>query len=508
MHLFATKEKKKTHRFNFWREFRKNKNSFFQTCLQYTSSHYQDAEDLLSEAMCKAHIQMKETKGKITHFHKWFQRIIYNIHLNNTNHNSRLSYLDNIEESINEAGIVTPSPYRLSLEKETEKQLKLGLQSLSPQQGYLCRLYFEGYSYEEIALANNLSVNNLRKIIQLNKETLRKNYNRYISCTPDSKTQKKIHDHLVAYKVNKETHYSFLYRETPAQRLNQKIDALRSYLDKYPFAAEKRFQLASLLYCNGEFETALYNIERLHQEKYFNEDCFEVKFRIHQLVNQSQEASNTAHDAVQKLTEPNVQFHLWKVNKNRDFKRTSIYLNKMIQIEPRNFNLRKLLIESLISKGNFFEAYKEAQKAMEIEADSLELFPILLFGKIKHETFKKALSFTQSQYKNNPHSISSCLYYLHFLVKKGHTKGHPEVDKIYRLLRRKYFWHPDYFLLKALLNKRELSRAFKRRLKDYPDCVLSKHYSRYFAGVITSLPALTTNEKLHFETLKLIYKGA
>ena len=191
MHLFVQKEKKKTHRFNYWREFRKNRNSFFQSCLQYTGNHYQDAEDLLSEAMYKAHSQMKETKEKISHFYKWFLRIIYNIHLNNTNHQSRLTYLEDVEESINEAGLAAPSPYKITLEKEIQEQLKLSLQKLAPQQAYLCRLYFEGHSYEDIALANNLTINNLRKIIQLNKETLRKSFQSYTSCITQKKEQKR-----------------------------------------------------------------------------------------------------------------------------------------------------------------------------------------------------------------------------------------------------------------------------------------------------------------------------
>ena len=507
MHLFATREKKKTHRFNYWKEFRKHKNSFFQSCLQYTNSHYQDAEDLLSEAMCKAHLQMKETKEKISHFHKWFQRIIYNIHLNSTNHNSRLTYLENVEDALNESGINTATPYRLALDKEVEEQLKKALQMLSPQQGYLCRLYFDGHSYEEIARANKLSVNNLRKIIQLNKEVLQKNFKNYKSCSAGPKAREIVYDHLAAYKIDKETHYSFLYSSINPQRLKQKASALQNYLEQYPYSAEKRFQLAKTLYCLGKFKEALKNIERLHEEKFFNEESFEIKIKIEQLTDRKLEVAKTAHEAIDKLACAQVQFQLWKINTESKPQKSMLYLTKLIREEPGNICLRNLLVEKLKADEQYFEAFQESKKAQEIDPNSVELFPVLLFGTLKFESFKKAFSLIETQLCSEPDSLSASLYYIHFLVKKGCSKDHPQVNKIYRQLRRKYFRHPDYVLLKAILNKRDLLKTFKRRLKDYPDCVLSKHYGRHFAGICNSLPALTPNEQIHFETLKLIYKG-
>lgn len=493
---------------NFWEIWFKYKKAIFKTCQIYTSSHYHDAQDLMSEVMLKAYNKIKKQKKAISDPYNWFMRIIQNAYINRYNYNSRYVFLENLDEALECNRNFSRSPYKELLGQEMEKQLKLSLQKLPPYQGHLARLYFEGQSYQEICNNYGISADNIRKIIQLSRQSLEQDIQRYKANfnRPEQRQEDKLHGHIIKIPKDGNLHYRLFYNAITADRLEQKICGLKNYLDQHPHASEKRFTLANMYAANSQIEEALKEIKHLLELNYYNEELYDLKVRLLLLQDKYIEVFDTAIDANKKLPLPSSKFNVWKLQAQLRYKDAEDFLKLQIRQEPTDLICRTLLVESYQNKARVKDAFDECRNIDAYDNYHMESLPSILLGKLNFESRNSAKNYVERFYKKHPKSILASLYLLHFYISEGLTLDNERVNRLFQKIRKRYSWHPDFSLAKAFLPSLNKNKTLQRRCDDYPKCALSKHYLSQFTSQKSPLPQLNSHERCHLDSVRLIYR--
>ena len=304
----------------FWETWANNQNYLFNMCLIYTGRKYHDAQDLLSSVMYKACSKINK-KLLSTNPQSWFTRLIRNTYIDQYRRENccelNISYIDCFEKIDSEYVVAPMTPIDELLQNELNRYIEVSLQKIPPRRKHFTRLYFSGYSYADISQTYCVSQDAVRKIIQFSREELRhvvEQYQNgqqaqgYVEIQVD---QKQYFTHLFSIRHSKKIHYLHLESGVSPNRLEQKEKSIKKYLENYPFADEKRLNLAENLSSQGKLLEAIQNLKQLILNDFHHQRVYELYIDLLDLLNEKQKIIDIAEKAMDNLSAPSPKFHAW-----------------------------------------------------------------------------------------------------------------------------------------------------------------------------------------------------
>ena len=151
------------------------------------------------------------------------------------------------------------------------------------------------------------------------------------------------------------------------------------------------------------------------------------------------------------------------------------------------------------------EAFQVCQDLLFLEPYQAESFPSIMYSFVKAGDFQKALAFVELTLIVDPKNILAQFFKVHILINAGFSlENSCELLSLVTRVTKKYSWHPDVALIKAVTQSRK--KPLLRRCKDHSKCVLSTYYLNHFSDEEVEVKELFPQEKRHFETLVQIYK--
>ena len=498
----------------FWDIWAENQNYLFNTCLIYTGRKYHDAQDLLSSVMCKARSKVNK-KLLSTNPQSWFTRLIRNTYIDQYRRENccelNISYIDCFEKIDSEYVAAPITPIDNLLQNELNQYIEISLQKIPPRRKHFTRLYFSGYSYADISNTYCISQDAVRKIIQFSREELRHIVDQYQNgheaqeYVENKVEQKQYFSHLFSIKQSKKIHYLHFESGVPPNRLEQKEASLKKYLENYPYADEKRLSLAENLSSQGKVFDAVQNLKQLIINDFHHQRVYDLYIELLDLLNEKQEMIKIAEKASNNLSAPPPKFYAWVLIAQGLLEEAIDFIKANLCSNSANVSLRLLLIKVYSLMEQDIEAYHECEEIRKYNLFQPEIFPVHLKNKLTQEGLEQAKEYAQEQQAYDNTSVIASIYHLHFLLSENKDLTNKEVSALYIRLRKKAFWHPDFALIKALIELDKTSKILQRRCRDYPACVLSKYYLNMFSGSSTKTSPLNLQEKTHLSIVSIIH---
>ena len=502
----------------FWDVWESNSKRIFLNCLEMTKNHFHDAQDIFSEVMLKAYYKIFKCKEEIVCLNNWSKTVIRNTFVSQYRQRKRFVEYSDFEEALSNypSGDCTFSKV---IDNELLQFVSEHIQSLPPRYRCLAQLYISGATTnKDFSKDYSVSEENTRKIIQITKEHIISGVKNYKSGNPSLSeasllpARKKLYEHLTFLKTNNRFEVLTLYSSASTHRLEQREQSIRKYLDKWNRSFSRLEELAIVLYSQGKLNEALVILNQMLSEAYIDERIFELKIKILNHLKRFDDSKRTIAEAKNILLPFPVSLKLFElevVNRHSEYERLVLDL---INNNPTHSYFREKLIHFYESRGMSVSSFKQSKSFYRYHTNSVECLGPHFKNLLKTEGRDNALTFLENFRKRSPESLTALLFHLHFLVKEN--KDHEAITNMLRKIRRTHPWHPDYSFLKALIFKfkkdqRRANLLMHNRMEDYPTCNLSALYSRMINGnYLIPIPGeLTYQEKLHFETVKLIHSG-
>ena len=492
----------------FWCLWEDKKDFLYKLCFKYTGNVH-DAQDLLSEVMIKA---CKKVNEQILNDNAegWLVRLVKNTYIDHYRHaykrSIRISYdcngnrPENSEESPN-------TPIDEVFVKEIWQYIEKALEAIPPRRRHFTRLYFSGYSYKDICTGYGVTTEALRQMISLSRQELRNHLDIYYTGRALEKNKgDRLYSHVFKHRQNNQIHYYNFVSPVSPNRLKQKEAKLLKYIARHPQSDDRKFKLAVNLSSQGKINRSLKILREILRSNYISEEVYDLQIKLLSLLNRNQEIVKSTENAVGLFPESSCKFYAWRALANNQLDQAEKTLKTNIRKDSLDISLNLQLIKIYELRGKNIEAYSESEKVQYYYPWHPEIYACSLGNKLLFEGYTQAHMFAEDYYGHHPTSATACLNYLHFLVSSGYQMSDSELLPLFTNMRKKYFWHPDYTLIKALLTSNKKSKILMRRCADYPDCALSKHYLRHFTGSKISCPPLTSDERRHLSLIKLIHK--
>ena len=507
-------ERKLRQQKDFWDLWESKKRFLFGLSIAYTKN-YHDAQDLLSEVKIKA-------SGKINkkildeNPNGWLVKILKNTYINQYRHDHKrqikVTYIEKEDLDYSLDNFISPTLLDEIYERELYACVESCLKRMPPRRRHITRLFLSGYKYREICNSYGLSLDAVRQMIKLSRnEISRKIESLHLETLveeinePSSSKNKRLYSHLIQYTEAGVTHSHFLVNFLPPGRLEQKAITLRKYISLHDHSSDRKLQLAFNLCSQGKLEEALIILETLRNTYYFCEDVFELQIKLLFILNRKEEAVKVAHQAIKNLSFNHCKFYAWCMLAQEHYTYAENFIKANIRSEIPEITLRLLLVRVYEFQGKAMEAYIESTKVYSLSNYNPDIFLFHLKNKLFFDGYKTARKFAEEQYNHDKMSAANCLYYLHFIVKENDLGTDKKSIALLNKVRKRYFWHPDFTLMKVFLNPEKTDKIIQRRCSDYPDCALSSHYYALLKDVKIDLPALSFQEKIHLHIVRMIY---
>ena len=323
-----------------------------------------------------------------------------------------------------------------------------------------------------------------------------------------------IHEHSFMIGTPHHFHFGTIFTDVIPGRLEQKEKSYRDYLDKTPNSGLKRLLLAKNLLSQGKLSEAEKQLDILLEANYNDNEVFEYKILLSKLSENHAELKSLASLAVSKI--PNPPAIIEAVNKqyNISCQNALDFYRVHLSNNPEDINSRVEYIKLLDEMENYQEAFNEYINLESLSPNNLKILPYAINYKLVYEENLSAAQYAQNSFNNHQNSICAAIFHLHFLIKDYKTcKSDHNIQLILNRLRKKYAWHPDFALLKALLimksegNANKKSKTLIRRCADYPGCGLSKYYLKIFGKhKVSELPKLLPSTKHHLRIVNAIHQ--
>jgi RNA polymerase sigma factor (sigma-70 family) len=507
----------------FWNTWEKNHKRIFSRCLQLNKQRLHDAQDLLSEVMLKSYTKVIiERKEKIENFDRWILRVLQNTFIDNYRRNSRLVLSANFD-LLAAKRHSSDRTFQEVMDNELSWFVKRNIQSLPPRYRHVARLYFiETQAQSDISKRQNLSKENTRKIIQLTKKHIGhgvKQYCKGSNVSPDRSfitAQAQNYEHTVIIRNSTKFYSLLIFSPLSPNRLQQKENSLRKYLEQYPKSYTRLSELAQNLYSQGRFVEALKLLNEMLEDSYFDTGVYELKVSILYFLDQRQECLVTIKEANKTLPKSTLKLDILK--HELEGGNSTVYeafLKNNIDKNPGDAFLREKLITHYDDRNKFSESLQHSETLYRISPDNPQCLTVHVKNLLLLKGRREASDFLKGFRHRRSDSNLTIILLLHFMLSESsHSmKSLSEASKLLRALRRSCPQHPDYPCLKAVFTSIEqhthakVVKILKRRLKDQPACALSVKYAQIF-GNLTALIAprsLHPQERKHLDLIKLIH---
>jgi RNA polymerase sigma factor (sigma-70 family) len=176
----------------FWQLWQQNQDYLYRCCLKWMSGNLADAEEALSRAMLKAWDKLPNHAEKITNFRAWLTRLTHNlcidIHRERRRKAMQMESIEEIAARDNSAVIsCLDSPELALLHHELGQYIRRAINTLpSRLRTPFVLHYYREISYQDIAQALAISIDNVYKRIQQARDILQKRLSRYFSGLDDA----------------------------------------------------------------------------------------------------------------------------------------------------------------------------------------------------------------------------------------------------------------------------------------------------------------------------------
>ena len=510
---------------SFWGKWLTLQNELFKRCMTITDQ-YHDAEDLLSEVMYKAYLKGPSDEKSLKHFENWLGKLAKNMAIDIKRHNQKIVHTEDIELLLQDKSLqYSRSPRQDLIYEEQLHTVNEIIKDVSPNYRHIVKSYFvDHYSYEDIINTYSMNIEYVRKIVSVAREKISTCLNSYESGEWSDQTMpepeiimegENIYDHSFMIGTPQDFHFCTIFTDVIPGRLEQKEKSYRDYLEKTPNSGAKRLCLAKNLLSQGKLTDAEKQLDLLLSDNYHDNEVFEYKLLISKLFGKENDLQYISNLAVKEIPKPPALIKALEMQYNagkkcaRDFYR--IHLNN----NPEDINSRVEYIKLLDEMELYKEALTECKIIQKLSPNNLKVLPYIVSYKIQFEGLNSASKYVKNCFNSNKDSISVSIYYLHFLIREYNKLDVDQnIQLILNRLRKKYSWHPDFALAKALLsvkkdkNRAKRTKTLKRRCADYPGCSISKHYSRFFGKEkIYDLPELTPSIRQHLKIVKSIHNS-
>lgn len=497
---------------DFWELWQSQKKFLFNICFKYTGN-YHDAQDLLSEVMIKAHEKINK-KLMASNPDGWVVQLIRNTYIDKYrrmyDRDVNITYTDNSEKHEINSKLILSTPVDEICEQELSQLLNHAYSEMPTRRRLFTRLYFSGYSYSDICKAFDIRSGTLRQMIAISRHELRghlelfqKGFSQEVKEDSDKSKNRKVYNHLLQVRENGATHYCNFICSLSTHRLPQRARALTKYLDEHPHSNDKRFSLAVNLSAQGKLYQALNILRKLTSDNYISEEVYDLQIKLLKLLNRDRDIQHSAESAINLLPSAPCRFHVWLALAQGRKEKAENILKANIRPNFPDIDLRILLVKVYILQKKNTKAYSECEKIALHYPWHPEIYAYHLQRKLIVEGYLQAKEFARQNYEHNSKSAIACFYHLHFLVISGNES---ELKSLLTHVRKRYYWHPDFTLIKALLSPDKKTKILKRRCADYPECALSQHYLNYFSKYSSAYTQLNTEEARHLEIVKMIYE--
>lgn len=496
----------------FWDLWEDQKKFLLSVCLKYTEN-YHNAQDLLSEVMVKAY--KKVTRQILdTNPGGWLVQLIKNTYIDQYRHTRkcqvRICYTSNCDRFISENDDSALTPIDKIFLKEVWQYLEKGFESIPPRRRHFTKLYFSGYSYNEICNSFDVTPEALRQMICLSRHEMRKSLESYQNGKALKKSKKegiKYYNHILQHQENGYIHYFDFVSKCSPNRLKQKAENLLKYVASHPNSNDGKFKLAINLSSQGKIYSSLKILRDLISSNYLSEEVFDLQIKLLNILQREEEIIRSTEKAISLLPGVPCRFYVWQSLAKGDLERAESIIKANLSPETNNLTLHLLLVKIYQLQGKKLEAYAECEEIHQYHPWHPEIYNCDLENKIIFDGYFEARGFAMQYLKHNPTSAIGCLNHLHFLVSSGQQRDNSELSTLFTNVRKRYNWHPDFALIKALLTPEKTNKILVRRCADYPSCALSKHYLNLITPINTPLPDLTAEESNHLSLIKIIYTG-
>ena len=508
---------------SFWAKWLTLRKALFKKCITITDQ-YHDAEDLLSEVMYKAYLKRPKDKRDLKHFENWLGVLVKNIAVDIKRHNQKLIHIEDIEILLHDKSVeFSRSPRQEVLYQEHLFLINDSIKDFSPKYRHIVHNYFiNDYNYEDITKAYNLNAEYARKIVSKARKKITEYLNSYetgkknIATIPDLNLEvDNIYDHSIMVGTPHNFHFCTIFTDVTPGRLKQKEKSYQEYISKTPSSGLKRLLLAKNLMSQGKLSAAKTELDLLIDENYNDDDVFEYKLLISKILGNDIELKSITNLAVDMIPNPPIWIKALQLQVNACRKSSAEFYQIHLSNNPKDINSRVQYIHLLEEMEHHQNSCNECKNLQKYSPYNLKIMPIFILHKLNFENFTTAKDYTKSCFNLNPNSITVSIYHLHFIVRDYKSlKDTGFINLILSRMRKKYAWHPDFALFKALIEQKEHGNIQKRtktlirRCSDYPGCAISKYYLKIFGKVNDlDLPELSPSVRLHLEIVKAIYKS-
>ena len=511
---------------SFWAKWLTLNKALFKRCMAFTDQ-YHDAEDLLSEVMYKAYLKGPSDEKSLKHFENWLGKLAKNIAIDIRRHNEKIVHTEDIEILLMDKSLENSrSPQQDLIYEEQLQAVNESIKDVSSNYRHVVQSFFvDGYSYEDIINTYSLNAEYVRKIVSVARKKITACLNLYESGGWNDNTmpnpevileEEDIYDHSIMIGTPQNFHFCTVFTDVTPGRLIQKEKSFRDYLEKTPNSGFKRLLLAKNLLSQGKLVDAENELDTLLNENYNDNEVFEYKILISKLLERKDEVQSLANLALDKIPSPPTPIKAIQMQYNKGKESARDFYRMHLNNNPEDINSRVEYIKLLNDMNLHEHAYEECLILQKLSPNNLKILPYLISYKLKFEGVNAAGQYSQTCFKSNRDSIFAAIYYLHFLVRDYKVcKNNKNIQLILNRLRKKYYWHPDYALIKAIIvlkkdgDSTKRTKILKRRCTDYPDCVISKYYLKKFGKVNKrSLPDLPSSVSHHLELILSIHSNS
>ena len=501
--------------FRFWKMWTRHQDFMFKVCLIYSNQNYHNAQDLFSEVKLKAgkRVQKEQT---LINSRSWFSNLITSVHIDRhrkeRKNKLKLVQVGDTKDNhwLNQISQITPFNYLL--EQELKEYFKKSAEGFSYRHYHISNLYFTGFSYRDIADSFIISEESVRKIVQLSRKVLRKslrNYHKDLDASEligeaEFSGSKQI-PHLFAYSKETELHY-FQHTNTVQEgRLCQKEQSAKKYLARYEKSYSKKYELAEILCSQGKVNEALTILESLLRSGYHSKEVYNLRVILLDLLDRDKEIFRNISSALERLQFPSFHLYAWSMIVCTGYNKAVSFLEENLKMNPDNLDSHLLLVRLYIMLGNYQESYNHCLTINDLDTDNREVVVYQIFNVLKLKGVYKVKDCVFGLFESCADSPLINLYMLHFMNSGGQT-GIKMYRSLFIKMQKKYFWHPDIALVKAMHSPEKATKILSRRCREYPDCVLSKYYLSQFTGKVVTLKKLNFQEQVHYSIIRSIYR--
>ena len=508
-------KKRGTEKKKFWRVWQSYEDILFKKCLRYTLN-YHNAQDLLSDVMLKASEKFNKKLLKENPC-GWLVKILKNTYIDQYRRSCKrqisIMYTDNEEGLDSKSDLTFSTPLDDIFEEELQKCIERSLQKMPPRRRHLTLLLISGYTYQYISKSYGINLEAVRQMMLLSRNEIRQEINLYqsdkdVDYAVESTyfQSKELYSHLLKYtQEDGYVHYHFLVNSLPSNRLQQKEATMCKYISLCRKPNDTKLKLAFNLSSQGRFDDVLVILKELIDDCFYSEELFELQIKLLFILDRKQEVFKAIDKAIKSLSSVHSKFYaLWMLSQN-NYRYAEKFLLDNIGKGYSDLDLRLLLVEVYELQNKTVEAYEEGEKIYTYSKYNPDIYLYHLKNKLLFDGYKEAHELAESQYTHDTMSGLNCIYYLHFLVNDNCLGTDKKLLALFNKVRKRFFWHPDFALVKAFLSPERTAKFLHRRCADYPNCALSRHYLALLTGFNDDVPKLSFQEKVHLSIVKMIY---